>query len=347
MKNIFKGLTEDESKRILSLHKNLITEVAGISDNSRAFTNIIYNHLRPNGGGLNWDDVVHIKGEDYPDAYEKFPIKNIIVQLTRDINKYDEEKSSLSHIYLFISGKLSEGKMKSVINHELKHAYEDFMMKLKGGSLSNTTEVKKLFTNDFYEKLKTGPRTAIWNIFYLFYILSKVEQSAFLENIYDNENIFDSHLPIFINGFLQKPINIDDKEWETLKKKDIPILKKFKTKEEFGTFAKKEIEKRWEKFRRKINKMGYLHGLVINQPNSNIYAKRKSETEKDYDVFNTPSNVYKIIRYDKYGNKFSSSDLSNREIKTIYGNTPEEVLAKIDADLKDRKKSKNTLPITI
>lgn len=78
-----------------------------------------------------------------------------------------------------------------MLNHELRHAYEDFNRQLRNKTkISDTKEVKLLFSKDGYDLLlgKLGDFGIFNTIFRALYLTSKVEQSAYGENVYNDGN---------------------------------------------------------------------------------------------------------------------------------------------------------------
>ena len=88
-----------------------------------------------------------------------------------------------------------------------------------------------------------------------------MERDAFLENVYDNylnyENIIRTILSTDFNRFLTNSLT---SEWNEVIQLDIPILKKYKTPEEFVNKSSVYLKNKAQKILRKIQKMNYIHG---------------------------------------------------------------------------------------
>ena len=127
-----------------------------------------------------------------------------------------------------------------------------------------------MYTEDFEKFIirfmqRRGETDTLTTILYLYYILSNVEQDAYLENIYDEgPNPFKFGYGGQIMGSIKlldklDITNLNEKTWEELKQSNIPFIKKFKSKEEFASYSERYLKKLAEKFKRKINKMKYLN----------------------------------------------------------------------------------------
>lgn len=320
-------ITESDLARIIKniiSESNILQEVAGISHAARVYTDIIYDRLKNNPS----ESEFTIRTKEYPEKYKEFPVDNVHIKKDK-YTTYDEHKSTLTDIYITIGLSNDENELKSMINHEMKHAYEDFLnRKSSGKGMSEKKHVKKLFTEDFYDVLK-NPRAydmTIYMLFYFYYTISKVEQSAVLENIYDNFTRMFDQAYLSLKRF-KWDSKISDDTWKKLKMMNIPLISRFETGEEFMKASENFLINEFEKFKKKINKMKYVHELIIKDPNSNLSA------EKDnfgYFVKNLPKDIHARIRYNKYTKEYYTTIHHKFDkMSTVTGETPKEVLTKI------------------
>jgi hypothetical protein len=254
-------------------NKTQINEVAGISFEVREWANIVHDEILNNP-----EEKVRIiiDGYDHPDAFKGFPIDYIVIdfhdQMTGYITEYsgyDKDGNYVVVIYIqrdLVSGR-SDYSLKTALNHELKHAWEDYNRVSKGlPNLDNTKESKEFYNKDFISLLSNYQVSGtIKEVLKYYYFLSKLEEGAYLENIYDNYRLHE-----------QIVREIASKDFESLKDRfdvsvnwnlivtnyDIPFLKKFKTPIDFIDYSGKELRSRALKMLKKINKMKYVHGKM-------------------------------------------------------------------------------------
>jgi len=210
-----------------------------------------------------------IRGDEYPKEYKDFPIDIINVRIDPNLQTgaiYDEKLSGYENdlyvVYLIFGPFAGE----SSINHELRHAYEDYM-RISGGStpLKSTKETINLFSGDF-EKLMTTRRGFYepYNaLFHGLYFTSRIERSAFADNVYDNSTwIIKTVIQYMTYADPQKILNSEyydlSNEWEKLKKDfKIPVINKFNNYENFIIWACKEIQNKGRKTLNKLRKVQF------------------------------------------------------------------------------------------
>lgn len=241
----------------------IIKEEQNINFNIRKWSHYLLRLIRKND-----NDNFIVNGSDYPDAYEKFPVDefNITIMSTLQENSgmYDENESG------FINGKyvikLIFARMidEFVINHELRHAYEDFMRKKNNGTpLSKTKEVHQLMSGDFADLMLGRRNYGIFNqVFKGLYMTSKVEESAYGETIYDGItpifNMVKQYMNNSYNVVSEKNRERYENHWKRMKEDiKIPILDKFNDYQSFLNWADKRINERGEKVLKKLHKINY------------------------------------------------------------------------------------------
>jgi hypothetical protein len=262
------------------IEQSELSELQGISFEARIWNKIIRNHIKI---GKN-SPVIRINGREYPKEYKVFPVDEFNIVVSSQYGSgaaYDENKSGYDNdkkyvVYLLMGPFAND----SSINHELKHAYEDFMRQSKGATrLSNTKEGKMLFSGDFEKIVLDRPERQYGPFFALLmglYYTSKIERAAYAETVYDipadtpeiqyhNSTIIDYIVSVLrINDYSYIKTNFDDPEelnnmWNELKKKyKIPIFEKFNDPESFIKWATDEIKYKGEKTLKKLRNVKYL-----------------------------------------------------------------------------------------
>jgi hypothetical protein len=247
-------ITESQLKYLYNL-----TESGGITSKSRVWTPIVMKFLDTE------EDKIIILGKDYPEQYKDFPIDKMVVTLN-GIPHYDEQKSGydkktgLYTVYITINSSVS------FIQHEFKHAYQDLMRYLnKSKPFKESNFIKDLYTPDFEKfviNVFGGSDNTLELILYYYYITSKVEQDAYLENMYDDSETLNSFIKDLneINNFDFNK-NLSEKKWNEIKSSNIPFIKKFKSKEDFASYSEKRIKGEINNFKKKIYKMKVVHNL--------------------------------------------------------------------------------------
>ena len=261
---------KDVSDRGLRESKKTIKEAAGISFEARKWGEIIYNEIMDNP---NEKKRLIIDGYDHPEAFDGFPIDYVVIDFYDRLTGYGQEHSGYDKdgnyvVLLYIQPKLVQGQggydLRSVLNHEMKHAWEDYNRLSKGlPSIEQTKESQDLYNRDFILMLSNqnivGP---IKEILKYYYYLSDLEKSAYLENVYDQNIIYEKTLrEIISKDFSKFKGRFDlDINWHLMNTAyDIPFLKKFKSPTDFIDYSAKELRSKALKMIKKVNKMKYIH----------------------------------------------------------------------------------------
>jgi hypothetical protein len=156
-----------------------------------------YNRNNQGGYGRwsNWAprpqlEQVTINGRDYPEAYENFKVDKWVINNSGRI-EYDHRQSGYDDDgnYVVVLNMPMSSIGGSVLVHEVKHAYDDWNRISKGyPSINDSWEVRNIYTPDF-EKLILGGSfklsPMLHPIIRYYYLGSKLESPAYLENVYD------------------------------------------------------------------------------------------------------------------------------------------------------------------
>ena len=271
--------SEDPNVKITKFNVDLfedkkpLNEVAGISFEVREWSNIVHDEILNNP-----EEKVRIiiDGYDYPEAFNGFPIDYLVIDYHDTMTGYITEYSGYDKdgnyvVVLYIQPELVQGgsnySLKTALNHELKHAWEDYNRVSKGlPNLDNTKESKDFYNKDFISLLSNVSMggTIQWILKY-YYFLSKLEQGAYLENVYDGNYTYEDLVRrITTEDFEGYKDRFDlDVNWNLINTKyNIPFLKKFKSPIDFIDYSAKELRSRALKMLKKINKMKYIHGKM-------------------------------------------------------------------------------------
>lgn len=261
---------QDYEIRLVEKNKKPITEVAGISFESRDWAKIINDEILKNP---NEKERLIIDGYDYPEAFKSFPIDYIVIDFYDKLTGYGQEHSGYDKdgnyvVLLYIQPKVISGtggfNLKTVLNHEMKHAWDDYNRISKGlPSIDKTKENIELYNKDFIlmlsDKNITGP---IKEILKYYYYLSELEKTAYLENVYDGNSKYEK----IVRGILSKDFDefkerFDlDVNWHLINTAyDIPFLKKFESPKKFIDKSSKDLKRKASETIKKINKMRYVH----------------------------------------------------------------------------------------
>ena len=139
-------------------------------------------------------DKIEINGKDFPEEYKDFSVDKWVIHSSNRI-EYDHRKSGYNdkgeyvvHLNMPMS---SIGG--SALIHEIKHAFDDWNRMSKGAPpLRAGWEIKNIYTPDF-EKLVLGGSyklsPMLHPIIRYYYLGSKLETPAYLENEYDNSSL--------------------------------------------------------------------------------------------------------------------------------------------------------------
>lgn len=252
--------------------KNKITESAGVSFEVREWANIVYHLL---------DDLddneprLIVDGMEWPEQFEKFSVDYFVIDFNDWTNGYLDETSGYDKdgnyvVHIMVLNQFRHHPyMKTILNHEIKHAYQDWQRRSKGHEgIFATKEVKEVYTGDFIKVVKDKIKVGEFfkDILKKYYLLTDLELNAFMENVYDRD-IFNDYKKMVKNltqfdatGAIRylDPEDLE-KDWQTLLKSDIPFLKKYKTYGDFLTASTKYFKERGQEVLKKINKLEYVH----------------------------------------------------------------------------------------
>lgn len=255
----------------LTENKKTINEVAGISFEARKWAEIIYDEIINNP---NEEKRIIIDGYDYPEAFDRFPIDYVVIDFYDRLTGYGHQHSGYDKdgnyvVLLYVQPQLVSGQggysLQSALNHEMKHAWEDYNRLSKGlPSIDNTKESKELYNKDFILMLSDqNIRGPIKEILKYYYYLSNLEKSAYIENVYDKNPAYEKMVREISNkDFESFKDRFDlDVNWHLMNTAyNIPFLKKFKSPREFIDYSAQELRSRALKMIKKMNKMKYIHG---------------------------------------------------------------------------------------
>tara|TARA_Y100000389_G_scaffold205062_1_gene262620 strand:- start:3240 stop:4508 length:1269 start_codon:yes stop_codon:yes gene_type:complete len=218
-----------------------------------------------------------INGKDFPEAYEKFSVDKWVFNQAGRI-EYDHYKSGYDDNgeYVVVFNVQIRGLSLPAFIHETKHAYDDWNRIRHGGKpIRDSWEVKNIYTKDF-EKLILGGASKfpqLSSVVRLYYLGSKLETPAYLENEFDSPGTYKQHARVLsrfnISRFFNKkgePARGLENEFEDIKNNyDIPFFKKFKNVKDFLEYTQKYFNRRGEDITKRINKALYRHGKIGNQ----------------------------------------------------------------------------------
>jgi len=258
---------------MISESRKPINEVAGISFEARKWAEIIYNEIISNPEEKT---RLIIDGYDYPEVFNSFPIDYVVVDFYDRLTGYGQEHSGYDKdgnyvVLLYVQPKLVSGQggysLQSALNHEMKHAWEDYNRLSKGlPSIEQTKESQELYNRDYILMLSDqNVRGPIKEILKYYYYLSNLEKSAYLENVYDQNPAYERVVrDIASKDFESFKDRFDlDVNWHLMNTAyNIPFLKKFKSPREFIDYSAEELRSRALKMIKKINKMRYVHGKM-------------------------------------------------------------------------------------
>lgn len=220
-------------------------------------------------------DKIEINGKDFPDAYEDFKVDKWVITNSGRI-EYDHWKSGYNEtgeyvVYLNMPMSSING---SALVHEIKHAFDDWNRMSKGAPpIRAGWEIKNIYTPDF-EKLVLGGSfklsPMLHPIIRYYYLGSKLETPAYLENEYDNASMMGSYrdtakkmMNFKASNFLNKkgqPAKGLQESWtELITNYNIPFFRKFKNVVDFLKYTEKHFNKRGRDIMKRIDKMRYVH----------------------------------------------------------------------------------------
>lgn len=253
--------------------KKILRESAGISFSVRKWSDILYKEIMDNP-----QESVRliIDGYDYPEAFKEFEVDYFVIDYHPSITGYGHDHSGIDKdgnyvVLLYIQPTLVKGRhnfgLRTTLNHELKHAYQDYK-RIKGGypSVGKTKESKTLYTGDFIALLNDRTiRGPIKRVLKDYYYLTDLETDAYLENVYDDNGEYEKAIRRIISQDYGKIKNHPDldSEWYMIKTTfDIPFLNKFTNPRDFISKSSDVLKRKAEKMLKRINKMKYVHGKL-------------------------------------------------------------------------------------
>lgn len=224
-------------------------------------------------------DELVINGKDFPEAYEKFKVDKWIfreasrIEYSHNESGYNEETGDYEVIFNVPIRGLSMG----MFVHETKHAYDDWNRIRHGGTaIKDSWEIKNIYTSDF-EKLILGGSMKfpqLGGIVRMYYLGSKLETPAYLENEYDapkmatyrntGKKLENFKIDHFFNKKGQPAKGLQEEFVDILINYDIPFFRKFKDVRNFLEYTKKYFNKRGKDIVRRIDKTLYVHGKVTD-----------------------------------------------------------------------------------
>ena len=257
--------------KLFEIAEEALDELQGISFDARVWFPIIRNAIKIS---KNTPNPV-IDGKTHPSEYKVFPIDYIHFDVKPEYGTgagYDENKSGYEndeyHVYLAFG----TGATDSAINHELKHAFEDFKKISKGRpSAKYSKEGINLFSGDF-EKFMLSHSSReyfapISTIMEGLYYTSKLERSAFSDTVYDEPIYADVIKTIIILMeycnesyifYKYKPEVLEEK-WVKYKENfHIPVTDKFGNYKDFIKWGCDEVNYKGNITLKKLRKIQYM-----------------------------------------------------------------------------------------
>jgi hypothetical protein len=238
-----------------------------------------------------------INGQDFPEAYEKFSVDKWVFNQASRI-EYDHYKSGYNDNgeYVVYFNVPIRGLSMGMFVHETKHAYDDWNRMRHGGKpIRDSWEIKNIYTKDF-EKLILGgagkyPR--LGHVIRMYYMGSKLETPAYLENEYDSpsaqsyrtvgKKLMDFNINQFLNKKGQPARGLEEEFQDIRNNYDIPFLNKFGSVVDFLKYTQKYFNKRGKDIVRRIDKTLYVHGRTPKPTPRYEYKPRTERNDKpDY-----------------------------------------------------------------
>jgi hypothetical protein len=271
-------------------------------------------------------DLIEIDGREFPEVYKDFKVDKWVITSSSRI-EYDHWKSGYDEngkyvVYLNMPMSSIGG---SALIHEIKHAYDDWNRMSRGAKpIRDSWEIKNIYTPDF-EKLVLGGsfkfNTMLQPIIRYYYLGSKLETPAYLENNYDDPSKMGQYRDTAKKMMNFKAQNFKDKKgnpakglqesWtELITTHDIPFFRKFKNVLDFLEYTEKHFNKRGRDILRRIDKMRYIH----NKPQQTTTTTQTYGRQQDPE---SEKKWYKeSLKY--FVDKFSSIKKEYEETKDPY-----------------------------
>lgn len=223
--------------------------------------------------GINKESTLVVIGSKYPHLYDKFKVDMWVIKNNNSRVEYDHYKSGIydGKYIVYLNMNLNR-YVKDMLIHEVKHSYDDWNRIINGGKpIKDTWEIKNIYTKDFEDLVLNGsskfPR--LHKIVKLYYLSSKLETPAYLENELDNpglgryRKIGDLLMDYDTDSFYNKknrPIKGLVSEFNKLNTEyNIPLFRKFKNIDSFLNYSKKRFNIRGRDIIKRVDKMIYTH----------------------------------------------------------------------------------------
>lgn len=273
-------------------------------------------------------DKIEIDGKDFPEAYNNFKVDKWVITNSGRL-EYDHGKSGYNDdgeyiVYLNMAISSVGG---SALVHEIKHAYDDWNRMSRGAPpLRDGWEIQNIYTSDF-EKLVLGGSfklsPMLHPIIRYYYLGSKLESPAYLENEYDNSGLGGDYrgtakklMSFKASSFLNKkgqPAKGLQESWTKLiTEYDIPFFRKFKNVVDFLNYTEKYFNKRGRDIIKRIDKMRYVHNKPEPVYEPKKWEKPKTTTPTHIEKPKTPSNQLSLFNTPNDDSKIEIEKLSKQ-----------------------------------
>jgi len=268
---------------------------------------------------------ITVLGQKYPEQYKKFSVDKWVFKNSSRIeydhwhSGYDEAGNYVVYFNVPISN-LSE----AAFIHEIKHAYDDWNRMSRGGKpIRDSWEIKNIYTPDF-EKLVLGGSTQypqLGPLIRYFYLGSKLETPAYLENEYDAaftdyEGVARKMKNFDIKNYFDKegrPARGLEEEFESIKKLNIPAFKKYKNVTDFLNWVKKYFNERGEDIYRRVVKMKYVHGKPVSPFTPKPVTQTSWEPKKGTETASSPSKTAELMKSKETGKQKKEDEFDFEE----------------------------------
>jgi len=246
------------------------------------------------------DDKLIIPGKNFPDEYKNFSVDKWVIKDNHSI-EYDHVNSGYQDNgeYVVFMNILMRSPSLMVLNHEVKHAFQDWKRMSTGHPpIRQSKELQQIYTKDFEKFVLSHPVGVSLNtlegLIKGYYLTSTPEITAYLEGEYDR--ILGHGVIVDYGDFAKKLINIKvedvekgtklknlQKKWnEIIKNYNIPFFRKFKDVNDFIRYTVKFFNRRGKIILNKTNKIKYLYGKMGNLLNENKPNEIKYRIVSDY-----------------------------------------------------------------
>lgn len=239
-------------------------------------------------------EQVIIDGKQYPEAYEKFKVDKWVINNSGRI-EYDHRESGYKDgEYTVVLNMPMSSIGGSMLVHEVKHAFDDWNRISKGyPSINDSWEVQNIYTPDF-ERLVLGGSyklsPMLHPIIRYYYLGSKLESPAYLENEYDNagftnyrdvaKKLMNFKVSNFTNKKGEPAKGLQDSWQNMLIDYNIPYFRKYPDVMDFLRATEKYFNKRGRDILRRIDKMRYVHNKPAPKTQPRTYTPPKKDDNK-------------------------------------------------------------------